>query len=151
MRQPIIPILAGLSAALITTTLSGCADNPHKASTSAYYHDAHICRAQNLIQPKVRSNLASDASSDIVAGVNARNYLKCMEQLGYHQDVKTDPLLHALDKCQHKAERPLTATPEGSGTKLSASLDRAAFRECLKQRGVEGEVEVGPLENLEPK
>lgn len=151
MRKPIIPTLAGLSAALIAITLSGCADNPHKDSASAYYRDAYACRAQNLIQPKVRSNLASDASADIVAGVNARNYLKCMEQLGYHQDVKTDPLLHALDKCQHQAEHPVTATPADGGTKLSASLDRAEFRECLKRRGVEGEVDVGPLENLEPK
>jgi hypothetical protein len=54
-----------------------------------------------------------------------------MNQLGYQQDAKTDPLLVALKKCQ----QPAPAGVSASGATTMKVPKPTAVRECLKQRG----------------
>lgn len=152
-REFFAPIRASATFALLLAALSaGCAGNPspHQATSKEYYKDAQLCRAQNPIQPKARSNIGGNLSEDIVAGVDTGGYLQCMVRLGWKQEPKTDPLLKALDKCRKQAGQPATATAEPGGTQISSSLDKAAFRECMKQRGF-GEVTVEPLQTVPAK
>jgi hypothetical protein len=135
----------------LASLLGGCAGNPHQATTGEYYRDARLCHAQNLIKPKVRTNIGGNLSEDIVAGVDTANYLKCMDRLGWQQDAKTDPLLKALEKCREKTGRQVTAAKEPGGARLNPAPGRNAFQECLGQRGFEGEVTVEPLQGTEPK
>jgi hypothetical protein len=139
-------------ALALAALLAGCAGNQHshQATKSEYYRDAQLCRDQNPIKPKPRSNIAGNLSAEIVAGVDTDGYLQCMARLGWKQDPKTDPLLKALDKCRKQAGHPATATAEPGGTQIGSGLDRAAFRECLKQRDF-GEVTVEPLQTVPAK
>lgn len=150
-----LTVRQSLPSRLLTLVLAllagGCAGTPNRATSDAYYRDAQLCRAQNPLKSKVRSNLAGNLAEDIVVGVDTANYLRCMARLGWQQDAKTDPVLKAMEKCQRQAERPAKATSEPGGTKLSASLDRTAYRECLKQRGLDAEVTIDPLQATEPK
>ena len=136
---------------ILALLVGGCAGTPSGATSDEYYRDAQLCRAQNPLKSKARSNLAGNLAGEIVIGVDTTHYLQCMARLGWQQDAKTDPVLSALKKCQRKAERPAKATSEPGGAKLSASLDRTAYRECLRQRGLEAEVTVDPLQATEPK
>ncbi len=146
--SPISRYPLALAAAAL---LAGCAEQPHQAIPKEYRRDAQACRAQSQTDVEVRINIAGIATQQMDAGMDEAQYLQCMKKLGWQQDPGTDPLLKALDKCQEQAERPLKATPEPGGAKLSASLDRTAFRECLKQRGFEGDVTIGPLQPAESK
>lgn len=147
-HSPVVPGRASATFALaLAALLAGCAGSrpSHQATTTEYYKDAQLCRAQNPIQPKPRSNLAGNLSSEIVAGVDTEGYLRCMARLGWKQEAKTDPLLKAMEKCRQKAGPPATASAEPGGTQIKSGLDRAAFQACMKQRGF-GEVTVEPLQ-----
>lgn len=117
----------GLTLALLLLQ-GGCAANtPSEAvseKTAPYYQDAQLCRAKNP-----PPNLPSGA--DPAANVDTGAYLRCMSQLGYQQDAKTDPLLVALKKCR----QPGTASVSASGATSTRSPSPSAVRECLKQRG----------------
>lgn len=152
-HSPVVPGRAPAPLALaLAVLLAGCAGSPsaHQATTTEYYKDAQLCRAQNPIQPKPRSNLAGNLSSEIVAGVDTDGYLRCMARLGWKQEAKTDPLLKAMEKCRQKAGPPATASTEPGGTQIKSGLDRAAFQACMKQRGF-GEVTVEPLQTAPAK
>jgi hypothetical protein len=152
--QPLFPGLAarGLPlACALAALLAGCAEQPHQATTRDYYRDAHACRSQSPVPVEVRINAAGITTQQMDAGIDAGDYLQCMRRLGWTQDKNTDPLLKALEKCEAQAKRPVKATAEPGGAKLSSDLDRNALRECLKQRGFEGDVTIGPLQPTEPK
>lgn len=141
-----IPLAAALAA-----LLAGCAEQPHQATTRDYKRDAQTCRSQTPVPVEVRINAAGITTQQMDAGIDAREYLQCMQRLGWSQDKDTDPLLKALEKCEAQAKRPVKATPEAGGTKLSSDLDRSVLRECLKQRGFDGDVTIGPLQPAEPR
>lgn len=107
---------------------TGCAANTPNAAvsqkTSPYYQDAQLCRAKNPAKPAA-------PGTDPAVSLNAPGYLKCMSQLGYAQDAKTDPLLVALKKCQ----QPAPAGVSASGVTTVKTPKPTAVRECLKQRG----------------
>jgi hypothetical protein len=149
LRPAIAPYRASACLGLaLAALLAACAGNPknsHEATEAAYHRDAQACQARNLIQPKPRSNVAGNLSEEISAGVNTPGYLKCMDQLGYRQDPKTDPLLKALDRCRKQAARPASASAKAGGVELSSDIDQAAFQACMKQRGF-GSVISEPLE-----
>lgn len=132
---------------LLPLLVSACATSqPYQAMTQNYYHDAQTCRAQSPQNITVRVNRSGLTDQRLDSGFDANQYLQCMNRLGWRQERNTDPLLKAMETCQQQASHLPTATAEGRGVKLGASLDQAAFRECLKQRGFEGEVLVQPLE-----
>lgn len=122
-----IPQAYGLTLALLLLQTGCAANTPSEAvsqKTGPYYQDAQLCRARNPAK-----NLA--ASADPAANLNTSGYLKCMNQLGYQQDAKTDPLLVAMKKCQQQG----TATVSASGATSVKPPSPAAVRTCLKQRG----------------
>lgn len=107
---------------------TGCAANsPTEAAnqkTTPYYQDAQLCRARHPAR-----TIAPGA--DPAASIDAESYLRCMNQLGYQQDAKTDPLLVALRKCPQQG----TAAVSASGAKTMRPPTQAAVRECLRLRG----------------
>ena len=124
-----LPTPPGYGMALtLLLLLTGCAANTPNAAvsqkTSPYYQDAQLCRAKNPAKPAV-------PGVDPAVSLNAPDYLKCMNQLGYQQDAKTDPLLVALKKCQQPAPAGISA----SGATTIKTPKPTAVRECLKQRG----------------
>ncbi|CAL1239839.1 hypothetical protein [Candidatus Methylocalor cossyra] len=130
--------------------LAGCAGSSGLATTREYYRDAQLCRSQNLITSKVKANIGNVSATELKTGVDTTGYLRCLAQRGWTQQAASDPLLVALAKCHDRAERPARATRQQGTTRLGASLDRTAFQECLRQRGVQGEVSIEPLETVEP-
>jgi hypothetical protein len=122
-----IPKSYGLTLALLLLQIGCAANTPAEAvsqKTGPYYQDAQLCRARNPAK-----NLA--AGADPAANLNTSGYLKCMNQLGYQQDAKTDPLLVALKKCQQQG----TATVSARGATTVKPPSHSAVRTCLKQRG----------------
>lgn len=118
--------------------LAGCAGSSGLATTREYYRDAQLCRSQNLITSKVKANIGNVSATELKTGVDTTGYLRCLAQRGWTQQAASDPLLVALAKCHDRAERPARATRQQGTTRLGASLDRTAFQECLRQRGVQG-------------
>lgn len=122
----------GLQVHALTLALlllqGGCAANTPEAAvsekTAPYYQDAQLCRAKNPA-PTLPSG------ADPAANINTGGYLRCMNQLGYQQDAKTDPLLVALKKCRQMG----TTSVSASGATSTRSPTPAAVRDCLKQRG----------------
>jgi hypothetical protein len=141
----------GLPLAACAALLIGCGQMPHQATTRDYYRDAQACRVQSPVDVEVRINQAGISNQSLAAGMDKDQYLQCMQKLGWRQDQQTDPLLKALEKCQAKAERRIKVQPEPGGARLSSSLNQEAFRQCMKQRGFEGEVSVGPLQPADSK
>lgn len=130
-RLGISPQVWRRASYLLSTVLllqNGCAANtPTQAAnekTAPYYQDAQLCRARHPAR-----SLA--ANVDPATTVDSAGYLKCMGQMGYQQDAKTDPLLVALKKCQSQG----TTSVSASGAKSTQPPTPAAFRLCLKQRG----------------
>lgn len=130
--------------------LAACAGNPHQARSTDYYRDAQLCRGQNPVQPPAGSGRHEPSTMDRASGVDTEGYLQCMERLGYRQDTETDPLLKALAVCRQQAEGPAAMTSSGNH-KRGRGMDSAVFQACLKQRGVQGEVEVGTLPPAGPQ
>ncbi|BBL73106.1 hypothetical protein [Methylomagnum ishizawai] len=151
MNPPQPFLFRALNFALPLALLAGCASQPHQTLPTEYRRDAQNCRAQSAKHVEVRMNMAGIATQELDGGMDEDQYLACMQKLGWKQDESTDPLLKAIAKCQAQSERPLQATPETGGTKLSGSLDRNAFRQCLKQRGFEGDVTIGPVTPANPQ
>ena len=130
-RHGIRPQVWRRASYLLSTVLllqNGCAANtPTQAAnekTAPYYQDAQLCRAKHPAR-----SLA--ANVDPASALDSAGYLKCMGQMGYQQDAKTDPLLVALKKCQSQG----TTSVSASGAKSTHPPTPAAFRLCLKQRG----------------
>ncbi len=135
-----------LRFAPLLALLTACAHDPHQAMTQDYYRDAQVCRAQSPLGVSVRVNRSGIADQRLDAGVDPNQYLLCMNRLGWRQERHTDPLLKAMATCQQQAGHAPTASATLGSVKLTSNTDRAAFRECLKQRGFEGEVVIEPLE-----
>jgi hypothetical protein len=130
---------------LAAAVLAACTKSPHEALQNSYRQDAHQCRVQNPVKTQTRVNVGGVTDLQQTVGVDTAGYLKCMQRLGYRQDVKTDPLLKAFQRCRTQATRTRAVT--ASGTQIGTTFDENAYRACMKQRGFEGEVNVGPLGN----
>lgn len=129
---------SGLLKALETLTLSlslclfGCVasaeeDSAHlqaRKKTAPYYQDAQICRSRSKADP-----LPDGADPAIT--IDPSKYLTCINQMGYHQEPKTDPLLVALQRCNDQKTRSVTA----SGEVTSRAPSQAQVRACLSARG----------------
>jgi hypothetical protein len=121
------PLLALPLAAL----LGGCAGTPAQTTSSDYYRDAQLCHAQNTAGPQ--------------AQIDKTEYLHCMARLGWKQEAGTDPLLKSLEKCRAEAEHPMSARRKSRRPQPSTGFDQAAYQECLRQRGVQGDLAAEPV------
>jgi hypothetical protein len=128
-RYPARRLASLLSLAAL---IGGCAGTSVKTTTNDYYRDAQLCHAQNTAGPQDH--------------IDETQYLQCMARLGWKQEAGTDPLLKSLEKCQKQAEHPATASRKPGGKSSSTGFDQAAYRECLRQRGIQGDLAAEPLQ-----
>jgi hypothetical protein len=119
---------------LAAAALGGCAKSTHQALQNSYHQDAAACRAQNPYQSRPAPGAAN---LDAVVSIDTQGYLGCMGKLGYRQDVKTDPLLKAIHRCESLATRTRAVT--ASGRQVGTVFDESAYRACMKERGFAAE------------
>lgn len=118
--------LTSLILTLLLTQAACSANSPiqmHKEKTNPYYVDAQLCRAKN-------SSASPDSPLHPSASLDTTGYLACMQNLGYQQDSKTDPLIKAIALCQKGS-----VTYSASGTQGIRPQTPDGFRDCLKLRG----------------
>lgn len=95
-----------------------------RQKTAPYYQDAQLCRARSAMKP-LPSGLDPSTAIDVEA------YLRCINQLGYRQDRKTDPLLVGLMRCHALKSKAVSA----SGEVLYRAPSQSQMRVCLAARG----------------
>ncbi|MDD5034994.1 MAG: hypothetical protein PHE55_09570 [Methylococcaceae bacterium] len=133
--------------------LVGCtiASKPPEGVALARYHrDAQTCRGQTAITPKVRTNVANVTELELDAGHDPVGYLICMEKLGWKPDSGAESLLAAQKACHERTSRAPTVTRKGTDTRLAGHHDDANFADCMRAKGFEGEVIIGPFQAIEP-
>lgn len=110
---------------LLTQTKVIAQDNAAeaRAKTEPYYRDAQSCKSKN-------PSKASEGLSITEASIDETGYLMCMEDLGYQQEARTDPLLKALEKCQRGVPN---VSARGVTTMRAPTVP--VFRDCMKSRG----------------
>ncbi len=94
-----------------------------RAKTEPYYRDAQSCKSKN-------PSKSGESLSIAEASVDETGYLMCMEDLGYQQEARTDPLLKGLVKCQQSV--PNTSA---RGVTTMRAPTASVFRDCMKARG----------------
>lgn len=146
--RQVFPLFASLPALFTAGCGAGLAGRDGvPPDQHAYYRDAQVCHRETTIKPRVRANIGQGVSyREFDTGTDPAAYLACMERHGWQQDAGTDPLLKALEVCREQARRPASATARNHRTRPAAYPDRAVFEECLRRRGLDGEVILGPLE-----
>lgn len=112
---------------ILCLILYGCgSQNVHNTHTQArgnYLRDAEQCWSRNpQIEAIATSSLASPPE---------QLYLKCLNDLGYQQNAKTDPLLVAIRKCQSAGSQVFSA----SGEAYQSAATFATIEKCLVTRG----------------
>jgi|APCry1669193181_1035450.scaffolds.fasta_scaffold00959_13 hypothetical protein len=95
----------------------------HK-KTAPYYQDAQLCRSRSKVDP-----LPDGADPAIT--IDPSKYLSCINQMGYHQEAKTDPFLVAIHRCESQKTKSVSA----SGEVIHRSPSQAQVRACLATRG----------------
>lgn len=118
-----LPLFLGLQARMV----SADEDSAHlqaRKKTAPYYQDAQICRSRSKADP-----LPDGADPAIT--IDASKYLACINQLGYHQEASTDPLLVGIQRCLSQKTKSATASGEIS----YRSPSQAQVRACLSARG----------------
>ncbi len=141
-------VAAGAAAVLSVLQAGGCAPAPQSGEPSpSYFQDAGKCsrQSQTVMKAKVRTgNLRTDMPLEL--GLNQEKYKACMENLGWTApDPAKDPYFALAAKCRQSSMHS-TETTEGGNVRLQAEVDATAYRECMRNKGAEGEVIVHPLE-----
>jgi hypothetical protein len=143
-----ILVLTWTSALLLTLLAVGCTPSARAvAPTAAYFHDAGQCSRQSQSIAKVRvrtGNLRTDMPLEL--GLNQENYAACMKRLGWTApEPAEDPYFALAAECRQTSARRVQAV-EGGNLHVQSAVDGVAYRECMRNKGVEGEVIVHPLE-----
>lgn len=95
-----------------------------RKKTELYYQDAQICRSRSKTNPLPEG-------ADPAITIDPTNYLACINQMGYHQDLKTDPFLVAIYRCQNQKTKSVSA----NGEVQFRAPSQAQVRACLSARG----------------
>lgn len=95
-----------------------------RKKTSPYYQDAQICRSKSKVDPL-------PDGTDPATTIDPQKFLVCINQMGYHQDAKTDPLLVAIQRCYGQK----TKSASISGEVVYRAPSQAQMRACLSDRG----------------
>ena len=133
---------------MLLVTAVGCAGSPRPVEpTASYFQDAGTCSRQSQDVTKVRVGVtAYGYEMPIELGLNQEKYKGCMESLGWEApDPAKDPYFSLTSKCRQSSTR--TTQASGGGLRLQTTVDETAYRECMRDNGVEGEVIVYPLES----
>lgn len=124
----ILPLLiVSLPLWLGSSTVSAEEDSAHlqaRKKTAPYYQDAQICRSRSKADPL-------PDGADPATTIDPSKYLTCINQMGYHQEANTDPLLVALHRCHDQKIKSASASGETSFRAPS----QAQVRACLSARG----------------
>jgi len=89
-----------LSTCLLAMPVLAADDSAHLQAhkkTAPYYQDAQLCRSRSKVDP-----LPDGADPAIT--IDPSKYLTCINQMGYHQEAKTDPLLVAIQRCENQKQ-----------------------------------------------
>ena len=132
MRRPVVFSQRALLSLLLVLTGAGpmaLADEPEsppgaRDKTARYYQDAQLCRARSAAK-------SPPEAADPAVFIDVEGYLRCINQLGYRQDLKTDPLLVGIRRCGNQKIRIASA----SGEVLWRNPSQAQMRVCLAARG----------------
>lgn len=126
LARPIRKILAIMSLLTVSAVALSEASTGTEArdKTAPYYQDAQLCRAKSILKP-LPEGLDPSTALDVEA------YLRCMNQQGYRQDRKTDPLIVGLMRCQSLKSKAVSA----SGEVLYRAPSQSQMRVCLASRG----------------
>ncbi|MBS1213682.1 MAG: hypothetical protein H6R26_2299 [Proteobacteria bacterium] len=144
----LVRLAAGGLACLLAPLIAGCAPAARPVEpTTAYFRDAGQCsrQSQDITRVRIRvGNFRDDMPLEL--GLNGEKYKVCMESLGWAApDPAKDPYFTLATNCRQSVSRS-TQIGEGGTLRLQQTVDEAAYRECMRNNGVEGEVIVHPLE-----
>lgn len=95
-----------------------------RKKTAPYYQDAQICRSRSKLDPLPEG-------ADPATTIDDEKYIVCINQMGYHQETKTDPFLVAIHRCRNQTTRAVSA----NGEVHHHSPSQAQVRACLSTRG----------------
>jgi hypothetical protein len=134
--------------------LAGCAEAPRApdaANLAEYYRDGQRCRNDAAVKQKIRMVYpGSPGYQEIETHTQPDRYRRCMESYGWIPETGTEQLLAVQKECHDRAARPPAAVRNAAGTRLTGDHDEAAYLDCLRSKGFEGDVTVEPLQPVEP-
>jgi hypothetical protein len=132
---------------ILMLSLAGCG-TPLKSqpSGSEYLSDAGQCSraSQDVSNVRVRTGVAR-MDLPLELGMDPTKYRQCMEARGWAPpNPEQDPYFQVTLRCRRAATQ--TAQVANSQARLESRLDEAAYSDCMKRGGVQGEVIVHPLQ-----
>lgn len=120
-------LLSCLALCISENVMSAEDDSAHlqaRKKTAPYYQDAQICRSRSKMDPLPEG-------ADPAITIDPSKYLTCINQMGYHQEAKTDPFLVAINRCHSQRTKSVSA----SGETQFRAPSQAQVRACLSARG----------------
>lgn len=123
----LVALIPALPLCLIASSAQAEDDSAHLQAhkkTAPYYQDAQLCRSRSKVEPLPEG-------ADPAITIDASKYLGCINQMGYHQEAKTDPFLVAIQRCHSQKTKAVSA----SGEVVYRSPSQAQVRACLATRG----------------
>ncbi len=132
---------------LLMLSLAGCgASLKSQSSGPDYLSDAGQCsRASQAVSTvRVRTGTAR-MDLPLELGMDPSKYRQCMEARGWAPpNPEQDPYFQVALRCRRAATQ--TAQVPNSQARLESRFDEAAYSDCMKRGGVQGEVIVHPLQ-----
>jgi hypothetical protein len=116
---------------------------------SDFYLAARNCRTLAAYKPTVRLNRGGIADLEMDAGYDDSRYADCMNAQGWTPKI-IDKTKQAVADCHVLGLRQTAATQQGADPHLKPELDTTAFEQCLRDRGLESEVLIEPLQPAAP-
>jgi hypothetical protein len=120
-------LIPAVSLCLVGFSAHAEDDSAHlqaRKKTAPYYQDAQLCRSRSKSEPLPEG-------ADPAITIDPAKYLTCINQMGYHQEAKTDPFLVAIQRCHSQKTKSVSA----SGEVVFRSPSQAQVRACLATRG----------------